>query len=413
MSNQIFPTLKGIDINVDRSQVFNTMVQTAVSGKEQRAAWWTAPRYKWQIQVNFARQTGFSTNTPKDELGTLHAFFMQHRGSWDSFLYLDPYDSSDTAMGFGVGNGSTTAFQLQRREPGTYTNMLGTFNVSTTPRQNIILYSQSIDNGAWSKSLSSVLTDWVVAPDGTKTADALVETTSTGLHYALQTFTAADSSVITASIYAQAATRTQIRIEMGTKASALGYAHFDLVAGTVMSSSGLLGATITPFANGWYRCVATINIGTGASTPYLAYVLLLGGSNSYTGISGAGLPIWQAQVELGAVATEPILTTAASVTVSPSYYPGTDGFEPVTEPAPGITIYKAGVALAQGADWTMGAGGVVTFTVPPASGAALTWTGGYYRRVRFDMDEMDFQRIMNLVWGAGQNSQTINLISVK
>ena len=61
----------------------------------------------------------------------------------------------------------------------------------------------------------------------------------------------------------------------------------------------------------------------------------------------------------------------------------------------------------------MGAGGVVTFTVPPASGAALTWTGGYYRRVRFDMDEMDFQRIMNLVWGAGQNSQTINLISVK
>ena len=228
MSNQIFPALKGFDIDVDRAQVFSTMIQTAPSGKEQRASWWTAPRYKWQVQVNFARQAGFSTNTPNDELGTLHAFFMQHRGSWDSFLYADPYDSTDTAMWFGVGTGAQTAFQLQRREPGTITTSGGTVTINVSAR--------------------------------------------------------------------------------------------------------------------------------------------------------------------------PSDTTC---------------YEPVTEPAPGIQIYKAGVLMTLGTDYTIATGGIITFAIAPASGADLTYTGAYYRRVRFDMDEMDFQRFMSMAWGPGNNSSTLNLISVK
>lgn len=120
MSNLVFPTLKGFDITVNRMPVYATLVQVAASGKELRASFQTFPRYKWELTLNFVRQVGFSAATPTDEAGTLQRFFMAHLGQWDSFLFSDPYDSSETATPFGVGNGVTTAFQIQRCEPGTW-----------------------------------------------------------------------------------------------------------------------------------------------------------------------------------------------------------------------------------------------------------------------------------------------------
>ena len=61
-------------------------------------------------------------------------------------------------------------------------------------------------------------------------------------------------------------------------------------------------------------------------------------------------------------------------------------------------LYKAGVLQTAGTHYTLGATGLVTWVTAPAGGAALTWTGSFYRRVRFVRDEADFERFLVELW---------------
>lgn len=55
------------------------------------------------------------------------------------------------------------------------------------------------------------------------------------------------------------------------------------------------------------------------------------------------------------------------------------------------------------------AGGKVTFVTAPPNGAALTWSGSFYRRVRFLRDEADFEKFLQDLWTA----KKVELITVK
>jgi uncharacterized protein (TIGR02217 family) len=70
-------------------------------------------------------------------------------------------------------------------------------------------------------------------------------------------------------------------------------------------------------------------------------------------------------------------------------------------------IYKN--AVLQGSGYSINASGLVTFTTAPAVGVALTWTGGYYWRVRFDQDSAEFNKFMSQLWDTKQ----IAFVSVK
>ena len=48
---------------------------------------------------------------------------------------------------------------------------------------NLQVYSQDFDNAAWSKARVTVSANATTAPDGTLTADKIVETTDSGAHY--------------------------------------------------------------------------------------------------------------------------------------------------------------------------------------------------------------------------------------
>ena len=89
-----FPTLKGLDIAVKRTEIYSTLVQAAASGKELRASFQSTPRYQFELTFNFLRQSGYSSNTPSDELATLQAFFESMLGQWGTFTYTDPVDST-------------------------------------------------------------------------------------------------------------------------------------------------------------------------------------------------------------------------------------------------------------------------------------------------------------------------------
>ena len=94
---------------------------------------------------------------------------------------------------------------------------------------------------------------------------------------------------------------------------------------------------------------------------------------------------------------------------SRSFYPVIgDGYEPVYDLASVPTIYVGGVLKTSGTDYVLGANGVVTFTAAPALAAVLTWTGTWWKRVRFAGDELSVDQIVQRLWKAG----SVELITV-
>lgn len=76
--------------------------------------------------------------------------------------------------------------------------------------------------------------------------------------------------------------------------------------------------------------------------------------------------------------------------------------EPVNNVNVLTNIKVAGVTKSSPADYSISSTGLVTFVTAPASGAALTWTGSFYYRVRFLMDLLDMDKFMDKLWaGSG------------
>lgn len=72
--------------------------------------------------------------------------------------------------------------------------------------------------------------------------------------------------------------------------------------------------------------------------------------------------------------------------------------EPVQNVNGAPSIYVAGALKTVTTDYTISSTGLVTFTVAPTAGQALTWTGSYYQRCRFLMDAADFEKFMRQLW---------------
>jgi uncharacterized protein (TIGR02217 family) len=66
--------------------------------------------------------------------------------------------------------------------------------------------------------------------------------------------------------------------------------------------------------------------------------------------------------------------------------------EPCMNVAAGPSIYKAGAL--QGGGYSISSTGLVTFGSAPGSGQALTWSGTYYFRCRWDMDAQEYNEFM-------------------
>lgn len=87
MSDAVFPTLPGRAWNRARSPIFKTNIQESINGKEVRWTNQAYPRWKYTLSYEVLRHANAF-----QELQTLAGFFCARRGSFDSFLYLDPND---------------------------------------------------------------------------------------------------------------------------------------------------------------------------------------------------------------------------------------------------------------------------------------------------------------------------------
>jgi hypothetical protein len=102
MSNNVLPDLPGVDIAREVEKSYRTTIHETVSGKEYRTSWGSAPRYRYKLRVNVARE---SVAAPApwagwNEVSVLFKFVDDHRGSFDSFLFNDPYDNTQRRVRF-------------------------------------------------------------------------------------------------------------------------------------------------------------------------------------------------------------------------------------------------------------------------------------------------------------------------
>ena len=177
-------------------------------------------------------------------------------------------------------------------------------------RTNVQVYSAEFNNVAWTKTNVTVTADATIAPDGTNTAEKIVETNATGLHYIFDSKALTSGAVYTYSIFAKAEERKFFRLRLENSAVGSGQinAVFNLEDGTTPTS----GASIENYGNGWYRCTAS---GTTNTTSYIAIANVMDSIStvSYTGDGSSGLYLWGAQLEASSYLTSYIPTSGSAV----------------------------------------------------------------------------------------------------
>lgn len=154
MSNAVFPSLPGLTWNVVRRPRWSTVTKKSVSGREFRAAQYSYPIWEYRLAYEVLRG-----RSALPEMQQLAAFFNARQGSFDTFLYTDPDDSSVTAQQFGTGDGTTTQFQLVRAFGG-YTEPV--FDLNGAPQ----VYKAGVLQTAGTNYMldSAGLLTWVTAP---------------------------------------------------------------------------------------------------------------------------------------------------------------------------------------------------------------------------------------------------------
>lgn len=187
---------------------------------------------------------------------------------------------------------------------------------------NTLLYSDQFDNAAWTKTRSSISANSVVAPDGSTTADSLIEdATATNTHQIQRAFTVASAAAdITGSISVKAGTRTWMRVVLSEATGSTGASVY------INLSTGALGTVSTGAnwsdqrnfvvdqGNGWYRLHIVARKTNAATSIFLrADLATADAGNTYSGNGTSLAYIWRGSAALSSVPVRGMQTTSAAL----------------------------------------------------------------------------------------------------
>ncbi len=401
-----FPLLAGQDISFTKKPTFSTIVAPHVSGREVRDALYQNPIWQFEASFNALNSSPgdiYGGGVGAQSLQAIMGLFLQCQGQYGTFLFYDPTDYAVAAQGFGMGDGATTTFQLLR-SLGSFAESVSQPWIPTTfsifPAQGFTAYaptnafqnSSSLASGALSRS-NMTLTGSQTDPNGGSLAVLLAENTTSGVHDGAQTsIPVIAGSPVTFSTYLKAGGLRYCELILDNGGgNGLG-ATFDLSAGAV-TASGKLGAGASPVATistapgGYFRCAVSGIIDTVSSTARASIVSNDNATSwtwypSYAGSTSNTVTVAFPQVELAAAPGAP---TSYKPTLATLYY----GQPSIT--AGGTYVDPSAYSISNGA---------VTFSTPPAAGAALQWTGYFGFLCRFTDDDAEFEQFMSQLWNA-------------
>ena len=190
-----------------------------------------------------------------------------------------------------------------RASSGTFVGSDGVLRSAVT---NLLLRSEEFNDASWGKTGSTVTANATTAPNGTLTADKIVEDNSNGTHVVSQFIPVSGTSYVY-SVYAKASERTKLVFSGGGFAAQGFTATFNLSNGTLDANTGSK-ASIVAVGDNWYRCIVSF---TASNATTFAWNLAdASGSNTYLGNNTSGLFLWGAQLEQSATVGEYIPTTS-------------------------------------------------------------------------------------------------------
>lgn len=176
-------------------------------------------------------------------------------------------------------------------------------------RTNLASWTQAFDNAYWNKTTqgTTISADATTAPDGTATADKILETTGNLWHavYRSQTLTASVPYAI--SVYLKAGERSWAGPYHYDASTDRG-SWFNLSTGAI-STSGVGTKRNQALSNGWYRCIVT-RTPSNAIGRFGVKVSNAQDAAGYVGVATSGVYGWGMQVEQAAFESSPIRETA-------------------------------------------------------------------------------------------------------
>ena len=195
-------------------------------------------------------------------------------------------------------------------------------------RTNGGLYSEDFTNAYWTKYSCSISGNQATAPDGTSTADKLIEDTSAN-EKATYISSFNMNGPVTQSCFMKAGERSVgvLQLYEGTGAFRRFTVLYDLSNGTIATTRSVNGGTgtygIENVGSGWYRCWVSWTVTLSNGTPHIGLsnsaspsTWSASGFPQYTGNGTSGIYIWGSQIETGSWASSYIGTTSSSVTRS-------------------------------------------------------------------------------------------------
>ena len=184
-----------------------------------------------------------------------------------------------------------------RASNGTRINSAGLVEVCPW---NLAILSEALNDAAWLKSSVTITPNAVYAPNGTATADKIVEDSANDYHIVGINMDIVANQQYTLSAYFKASERNYARILAGSPPFGTNYAYFDLING--ITTTNATSSAIENIGDGWYRCSMTLTSTTTSSS----VAIWLGSArnmtdayNTFTGVSGNGVFAWGAQVNAG------------------------------------------------------------------------------------------------------------------
>ena len=185
--------------------------------------------------------------------------------------------------------------------------------------QNLITYSQELDNAAWSKANVTISANSTTSPDGTTNADKIVANSGSSIKLAYQVSSSTNSAAHSVSAFYKASEYSYAFLRIGGQ-SPSPYVIYDLSSQSIVSTANATSTSIEDYGSGWYRVSITYTTNSTTNAPNVAFLPSSGytldsvNQPVYNGDGVSGGYIYGAQLELGSYSTSLINTTSTAVT---------------------------------------------------------------------------------------------------